>query len=165
MGALTQGSLPIGKETETVFRIPNLVVRKEFLQTLADTIAQSKNNSDAEEEQLAVTALMMKMDIEPLCTFLMKSFSSLKGNAVIHQKEINSQDVVKTIFQRYGKTIDRVEEFKCVDDDEIERDADLVYRGTNNTIHIELKVILPYYLQLRNQNGEADNFDGQIARS
>ncbi len=138
LGALTQDKLPENVKTGTVFRIPNKVIRKEYIDTLSQRF--QINKASAQKIQLAITALLREKDIGPICQFAEEHFQTLMGNAVKFQNEKDLQALFVYGFYFYGKTVQGEQEFMFTDNEGKGRYADFLFQP-DDAVHIEFKNI------------------------
>lgn len=85
LGALTQTILPNEKETGTVFKIPNQVIRTQFIDMIKRRLLI---NHEIQNELIeSVNILVESRDIQPLCDVLQQVLSRLRGKNLYHSLE------------------------------------------------------------------------------
>jgi hypothetical protein len=146
LGALTQTFLPNGKESGTVFKIPNQVIRTQFIDVIKQRLYI---NQEIQIELIqSVNTLIENRDIGPLCDVIQqKVLSQLKGNDVIHSLENGLKLSFLLAMNLSGRKIQTLNEFQVKDTLNKDRWGDLVIE--KDRIHVEYKnvkvgeVILP----------------------
>ncbi len=137
LGALTQSSLPKGKETGTVFKIPNQVIRTQFMDLIKQRLAINENIQI--ELTKAVNTLIEERDIGPLCEIIQeKVLSQLTGNDVDHSLENGLKLCFLLALNLSGRKVETMNEYRKGDQDYTNW-GDLVI--ANAGIHIEYKNI------------------------
>jgi hypothetical protein len=154
LGVITQKALPEGKNEGTNFKIPNKIIKKQFIDVIIEKLNFSQNIIN--ENIIAVTELINNDNITLLCEMIEKVFlSHLKGNEVAHSLE-NS---LKNSF--YLALVLSSRKFKL--ENEVRRDlssytnwADFIVELEDKIIHFEFKNIKIGDIIL-NQNDFFDN--------
>ena len=137
LGALTQTTLPKGKEIGTVFKIPNQVIKKMFFENIKERLMINENVQI--ELIQSVNTFIEKRDIEPICHVIQNNIlSHLNGNDVVHSLENSVKTSFVLGFNLSGRKIHLINEFKETEEAN-SRWADLVIDSEN--IHIEFKNI------------------------
>jgi len=154
LGALTQDKLPEEKNSGTVFKIPNKVIRREYIHALKERL--DMQNSNAENLQLAITQLLRNKDIGPMCAFAEEKFKTLKGNAVKFQNEKDLQALFIYGIELYGKRVTGEAEFQFKDYEGKRRYADFLYQE-DDAVHIEFKNLKTSHLIVRDERFDEYN--------
>jgi hypothetical protein len=111
LGALTQTFLPKGKDTGTVFKIPNQVIKTQFIGLIKERL--SINEIVSRELIKSVNLLVEKRDIGPLCQVIQtKVLSQLAGNDVDHALEDGLKLSFLLALNISGRSIQTMNEFR-----------------------------------------------------
>jgi hypothetical protein len=136
LGALTQTFLPKGKETGTVFKIPNQVIKTQFIDIIKERL--SIDETISRELNKSVNLLVEKRDIGPLCQVIQtKVLSQLTGNDVDHALEDGLKLSFLLALNISGRSIRTMNEFREKKEDQYTKWGDLVIEKEN--IHVEYK--------------------------
>jgi hypothetical protein len=136
LGALTQTFLPKGKEIGTVFKIPNQVIKTQFIDLIKERL--SINETISRELIMSVNLLVEKRDIGPLCQVIQtKVLSQLTGNDVDHALEDGLKLSFLLALNISGRSIRTMNEFREKEEDQYTKWGDLVIE--KESIHVEYK--------------------------
>jgi hypothetical protein len=149
LGALTQTFLPKGKEIGTVFKIPNQVIKTQFIEIIKQRL--SINENIQLELIQSVNTLVERRDIGPLCQVIQdRVLAQLRGNDVIHSLENGLKLSFLLAMNLSGRKIQTINEFKGEGRGKggrsIDLWGDLVIES--DQIHVEYKNIKVEHVQL-----------------